>query len=126
MYALNPSITVAAEGVLSVEEKFQGGTGINITPPPEEYVPQSVTATAKAHIEKVARTLSLSGYARIDAFLNIKDGTIIVIEANTLPALVPSTVLFHQALAEPEPLYPVALLEKIVRLGLKRSSQNPS
>ena len=26
--------------VLSVEEKFQGGTGVNITPPPKEIVPK--------------------------------------------------------------------------------------
>ena len=38
MRALNPSVTVVDQGVLSLEEKFQGGTGINITPPPKELV----------------------------------------------------------------------------------------
>ena len=31
--SLDPSITVADGAVLSLEEKFQGGTGVNITPP---------------------------------------------------------------------------------------------
>jgi hypothetical protein len=34
MRALSPSLTIARKGVLSVEEKFMGGTGVNITPPP--------------------------------------------------------------------------------------------
>jgi hypothetical protein len=38
----------------------------------------------------------------------------IVIEANTLPGLTPSTVIYHQALAEPESLTPIAFLEKII------------
>ncbi len=33
-HALNPSLTVSSNQVLNVEEKFQGGTGTNITPPP--------------------------------------------------------------------------------------------
>jgi hypothetical protein len=40
-----------------------------------------------------------------------------IIEVNTLPALTPSTVLFHQGLAETPKLYPRALLEKIIDLG---------
>lgn len=39
MKALSPSITVKESGhVLSLEEKFQGGTGVNLTPPPPEIV----------------------------------------------------------------------------------------
>ncbi|MEQ1702325.1 MAG: hypothetical protein ABMA25_19620, partial [Ilumatobacteraceae bacterium] len=32
--ALSPSLTVASDRILSLEEKFMGGTGVNLTPPP--------------------------------------------------------------------------------------------
>ncbi len=114
MRALNPSVTVAEGEVLSVEEKFQGGTGINITPPPPEIVKPKVLKRAKQSIELVAKKLGIRGYARIDAFLQIDTGNIIVIEANTLPALTPSTVLFHQGLAEKKPMFPREVLEKLI------------
>lgn len=112
--ALNPSVTVASSHVLSLEEKFQGGTGINITPPPEEYVLPEVVTAARTRIEKVAQTLGIHGFARIDAFLNVKTGEIIVIEANSIPGLTPSTVIYHQALAENPPVYPMEFLERIL------------
>ncbi len=113
-HALSPSITIAESSILSVEEKFQGGTGINITPPSEEIVAVAVIERAKKSIEKVAKKVGISGYARIDAFLNIANGDIIVIEINTLPGLTASTVLYHQGLAEKTPIFPVQLLEKLI------------
>lgn len=113
MRALAPSATIAEGAVLSVEEKFQGGTGINITPP-YEIAKKHAIETVRQKMKKLARALRIQGYARIDAFMNRKTGKIIVIEVNTLPALTPSTVLFHQALAEAKPVYPQALLEKII------------
>ncbi len=114
IHALSPSITVAEGTVLSVEEKFQGGTGINITPPPEHIISKQNLTKAKRRIEKVAETLGINGYARIDAFLEVATGNIHIIEANTLPALTPSTVIFHQALAEPNPQPPLTFLEQII------------
>ncbi|XP_051130698.1 uncharacterized protein LOC127251142 isoform X2 [Andrographis paniculata] len=39
MRSLTPSITVKESGdILSLEEKFQGGTGINLTPPPPSII----------------------------------------------------------------------------------------
>ncbi|RMD86002.1 MAG: hypothetical protein D6808_04195 [Candidatus Dadabacteria bacterium] len=116
--ALTPSITVSTGHILTIEEKFQGGTGINITPPPPEFVPQSSLERAKERIEIVADKLGIRGYARIDAFMEIETGKITVIEANTLPALTPSTVLYHQALAEKDPIYPTQLLEIIAMKAL--------
>jgi len=116
MRAMSPSITVASGDVLSVEEKFQGGTGINITPPPSSHVPARSVTAAKLRIEAVARALGLSGYARIDAFMEVATGRIIVIEANTLPGLTPSTVIYHQALAERPSMYPLEFLERIAAL----------
>jgi D-alanine--D-alanine ligase len=114
MKALNPSVTIAEGEVLSVEEKFQGGTGVNITPPPQEIVSKENVLKAKKHVEAVADHFGLSGYARIDVFMHIPTGAIKVIEINTLPALTPSTVLYHQALAESKPILPQTLLEKVI------------
>ena len=121
MHALNPSITVAEGDVLSLEEKFQGGTGINITPPPKKYVNQAAVKKARKRIEIVAEKLGIEGYSRIDAFMNRKNGEVVVIEANSLPALTPSTVIYHQALAEPKAIYPVDFLEKLADISAKRS-----
>lgn len=114
LHALSPSLTVAEGEVLSVEEKFQGGTGVNMTPPPENYVSEKVLARVKKSIERVGEVLGITGYCRMDAFVQIDTGDIILIEVNTLPALTPSTVLYHQGLAEKKPVYPLELLEKIV------------
>lgn len=113
--ALNPSITVAEMTILSVEEKFQGGTGVNITPPPKEIISERNLNKVKILIEKVAELLGVRGYARIDIFVQIKTGDIIVIEINTLPGLTPSTVIYHQALAENPPMYPKEFLELIIK-----------
>lgn len=114
LHALSPSLTVAEGEVLSVEEKFQGGTGVNLTPPPERYVKLAILAHVKKSAERIARILNVEGYCRMDAFIQIDTGDLILIEVNTLPALTPSTVLYHQGLAEKKPMYPLELLEKIV------------
>lgn len=114
MKAFKPSLTVASGEILSLEEKFQGGTGVNITPPPEPWVKRETWQKAQAKIEFVAEKLGINGFARIDAFLNVKTGDILVIEANSIPGLTPSTVIYHQALAENPPLSPTKFLESIV------------
>jgi D-alanine--D-alanine ligase len=113
-HAFAPSLTVAEGSVLSVEEKFQGGTGVNMTPPPEEYVSEEVLRKVRKSAEKVAARVGIEGYCRIDMFMQIDSGDIIVIEVNTTPALTPSTVLYHQAIAEKKPVYPTELLEKLI------------
>jgi D-alanine--D-alanine ligase len=113
--SLNPSITVAENEVLTVEEKFQGGTGINITPPPTAIIKTKELAKIKKSVEKIATRLGLKGYSRIDAFANIKTGDLMIIEINTLPGLTPSTVFYHQALAENPPIFPKELLELLIK-----------
>lgn len=123
LHAFWPSVTVARQGVLSLQEKFMGGTGVNITPPPGPPLgrarPEAV-ARARQLIERVAVLLGIEGYARIDAFMNRDTGHVVVIEANTLPGLTPSTVLYHQALAESPPMFPRDFLEQVIELGLAR------
>ena len=112
---MNPSITVAEGEVLSVEEKFQGGTGVNITPPPESIIRSNVLKSIKEKIGKVANGIGIEGYSRIDAFVNVVTGDISVIEINTLPGLTPSTVIYHQALTEPKPMFPTEFLEQLIK-----------
>ena len=107
-----PSITIAEAGVLSLEEKFQGGMGINITPPPEEIVPADLTKQIMDFMEKVAEKVGVRGYCRIDIFANNQTGEVIVIEVNTLPGLSPSTVLFQQAATFNQT--PIDFLESII------------
>ena len=115
MHAFNPSITISEGEVLSLEEKFQGGTGINLTPPPGSIVKLKAVKNAKVYIEKLAEKIGLRGYARVDAFMNVTTGALIIIEVNTLPGLTPSTVFYHQALAESPQMFPLELLEKIIK-----------
>lgn len=114
-HSFNPSITIAANKILTIEEKFQGGTGINLTPPPLDIINQELIDLIKTSMEKVAKALKIKNYARIDIFVNIKTKKIIVIEANSLPALTPSTVLFHQALNEEKSMKPRVFLESLIK-----------
>jgi D-alanine--D-alanine ligase len=113
--ALSPSITIAEDTILSVEEKFQGGTGVNITPPASEIISTKNLNRVKSLIEQVAKKLGIRGYSRIDIFVQVKTGNIIVIEINTLPGLTPSTVIYHQALAEEVPMFPLQFLELLIK-----------
>ena len=110
--SLFPSITIANAGILSVEEKFQGGTGVNITPPPEHIISKKFLSKIMKDIEIVAKGLGIKDYSRIDIFANNKTNEVIIIEANTLPGLSPSTVLFQQAGAAD--MTPLMLLEEII------------
>ncbi|MDD4048109.1 MAG: hypothetical protein PHI90_04685, partial [Clostridia bacterium] len=109
-HSLNPSIAIAENAVLSVQEKFQGGIGVNITPPPEEIVSAKIIDNVKYAVEKVAEKLGIRDYCRIDIFVHAVSGEIIIIEANTLPGLSPSTVLFQQGVKEVKPILPLELL----------------
>jgi D-alanine-D-alanine ligase-like ATP-grasp enzyme len=96
---LVPSVTVAQGSILSLEEKFQGGTGINLTPPPQEWISPEQLQQLRYRLAQLARALGLRDYARIDCFFNRHSQACWLIEVNTLPGITPSTVLFQQLLA---------------------------
>ncbi|XP_021901161.1 uncharacterized protein LOC110817073 [Carica papaya] len=122
MHSLSPSVTVKERGdILSLEEKFQGGTGINLTPPPVSIMSNAALRRCKQNIELIANTLQLEGFSRIDAFANVDTGEILVIEVNTVPGMTPSTVLIHQALAEEPAIYPHHFFRKLLDLASERS-----
>ncbi|PWA57213.1 hypothetical protein CTI12_AA411190 [Artemisia annua] len=121
MRSLMPSVTVKESGdILSLEEKFQGGTGINLTPPPLSIMSTDALMRCKERIELIANTLELEGFSRIDAFVNVDSGEVLVIEVNTVPGMTPSTVLIHQALAEEPPVYPHRFFRTLLDLGSER------
>ncbi|KAI3771072.1 hypothetical protein L6452_02225 [Arctium lappa] len=121
MRSLMPSVTVKESGdILSLEEKFQGGTGINLTPPPLSIMSSEALMRCKERIELIANTLELEGFSRIDAFVNVDSGEVLVIEVNTVPGMTPSTVLIHQALAEEPPVYPHRFFRTLLDLGSER------
>ncbi len=101
-----PSETLAAGEVLSLEEKFLAGEGQNITParfaPQDPAAQAAISAQVRAELQRVAELLDVEGYARIDAFVRIFDeptgpqAETIVIEINSLPGMTPATCIFHQ------------------------------
>ncbi|KAI4324486.1 hypothetical protein MLD38_029973 [Melastoma candidum] len=118
MRSLSPSVTVKESGdILSLEEKFQGGTGINLTPPPLSIMSYEALEKCKERIELIANTLQLEGFSRIDAFVNVDSGEVLIIEVNTVPGMTPSTVLIHQALAENPPMYPHQFFRTLLDLA---------
>nr|VDD51322.1 unnamed protein product [Brassica oleracea] len=129
MRSLSPSLTVKESGdILSLEEKFQGGTGINLTPPPTTIMSKEALERCKRGIELIAKTLGLEGFSRIDAFVHVEtgDGTnkevmqVMAIEVNTVPGMTPSTVLIQQALAEQPPMYPPQFFRTLLNLAAQR------
>ncbi|OJV46443.1 MAG: hypothetical protein BGO28_02545 [Alphaproteobacteria bacterium 43-37] len=114
--SLLPSIAIAEGAVLSLEEKFQGGTGVNITPPSESLLSKEQVMNIQKAIERIAHGLGIENYARIDIFVNCRTDEIIVIEANSLPGMTASTVIYHQALAHTPSMNPKTFLEKIIEL----------
>ncbi|KAG5550707.1 hypothetical protein RHGRI_015610 [Rhododendron griersonianum] len=125
MYSLTPSVTVKESGdILSLEENFislKGGTGVNLTPPPVSIISNEALARCKQRIELIANTLELEGFSRIDAFVNVDSGEVLIIEVNTVPGMTPSTVLIHQALAEQPPMYPHRFFRTLLDLASERS-----
>ncbi|KAK4582265.1 hypothetical protein RGQ29_025442 [Quercus rubra] len=123
MHSLSPSITVKETGdILSLEEKFQGGTGINLTPPPLSIISKEALERCKEYIELIANTLQLEGFSRIDAFVNVDSGEVLIIEVNTVPGMTPSTVLIHQALSEQPPVFPHQFFRMLLDLASERST----
>lgn len=123
--ALPPSQAVAAQGILTIEEKFLPGAGENQTPAP---LPQEALAFVQRTIENVYKTVQCKGYARIDCFYQnaqqspTEKERVVILEINTLPGLTPATCLFHQA-AEIG-LRPMEFIDTIINLGFEEHAKH--
>lgn len=97
-----PSESLAEGEVLSLEEKFLAGEGLNITPARYTHSLADnavVSAYVRKELEKAARVMGVEGYCRIDAFVKIYDLQrieVYIIEINSLPGMTPATCIFHQ------------------------------
>lgn len=123
-----PSEALATGAVLSLEEKFLAGEGQNITP--ARFVPtgktwshEQISKQVRTTLEKAARILNVTGYARIDAFVRVyEDGTAetLVIEVNSLPGMTPATCIFHQSAING--YKPYEFIHQILDFGQKRTN----
>ncbi len=119
--ALPPSAAITTQDILSIEEKFLPGAGENQTPAP---LPAASLAFVQRTMENIYKTLTCSGYARIDCFYQSAKISptgkerVITLEVNSLPGLTPATVIFHQA-AEIG-MSPSEFLDTIVQLGFEK------
>jgi UDP-N-acetylmuramate--alanine ligase len=121
------SEALATGEVLSLEEKFLAGEGQNITPARYAQEPaerQRISDEVKRVLHQVADILHIEGYARIDAFVRVRQsGTIevLIIEVNSLPGMTPATCIFHQtALAG---YTPYQFIDRILDFGKARAQK---
>lgn len=97
-YCLNPSITLSNGDFLSMEEKFQYGLGINLIE--SNYLSPIHLEIIKHFVTGIMKKIKFNSYCRLDIFFHIPTEQVFIIEVNSLPALTPATVLFHQGAAE--------------------------
>jgi D-alanine-D-alanine ligase len=121
------SEALATGEVLSLEEKFLAGEGQNITPAryaPEPQERQRISEEVKQELRRVAEILNIQGYARIDAFVRVRDNgavEVLIIEVNSLPGMTPATCIFHQtALAG---YTPYQFIDQILEFGKQRNEK---
>jgi D-alanine-D-alanine ligase len=121
------SEALATGEVLSLEEKFLAGEGQNITP--ARYAPapaerQRISDEVKRTLHQVAEILHIEGYARIDAFVRVRQSgavEVLIIEVNSLPGMTPATCIFHQtALAG---YTPYQFIDRILDFGKARAER---
>jgi D-alanine-D-alanine ligase len=121
------SEALATGEVLSLEEKFLAGEGQNITPAryaPDPAERQRISDEVKRTLHQVAEILHIEGYARIDAFVRVRQSgavEVLIIEVNSLPGMTPATCIFHQtALAG---YTPYQFIDRILDFGKQRSER---
>ena len=121
------SEALATGEVLSLEEKFLAGEGQNITPAryaPDPAERQRISEEVKRTLRRVAEVLDIQGYARIDAFVRVREGgavEVLIIEVNSLPGMTPATCIFHQtALAG---YTPYQFIDQILEFGKQRQAR---
>jgi len=121
------SEALATGDVLSLEEKFLAGEGQNITPAryaPDPAERQRVSEEVKRTLHQVAEILHIEGYARIDAFVRVRQSgavEVLIIEVNSLPGMTPATCIFHQtALAG---YTPYQFIDRILDFGKARAKK---
>ncbi|WP_324671516.1 D-alanine--D-alanine ligase [Hymenobacter sp. GOD-10R] len=121
------SEALATGEVLSLEEKFLAGEGQNITPArysPDVQERQRISEEVKYELGRVAEVLNIQGYARIDAFVRVRETgavEVIIIEVNSLPGMTPATCIFHQTALNG--YTPYDFIDRILEFGKERTNR---
>jgi hypothetical protein len=119
LMCLIPSEVKNDFGILTVDEKFNKGVGVNLTPPPN--IAGIQLESIMTRIERVATVLGVQQYARVDAIFDRHENILYILECNTLPGLTAATVLFTQALHTPWlKLAPFEFLNSFITPGLRK------
>ncbi|MFT7464873.1 MAG: D-alanine-D-alanine ligase-like ATP-grasp enzyme, partial [Pseudohongiellaceae bacterium] len=120
LIATTPTISMAADSELSLEEKFQQGTGTNLLL--SEFLPDEAVASLRERIAELAQSLGLAGFARIDGFYDRLLDELLIIEVNTLCAMTEATVFYTQVL-DTFGWSPPDALAHIARVGMARGTR---
>lgn len=116
MVAMIPSQTLTEFDLLTLEEKFCKGVGVNVTPP--TAIDDAKVQALRGRIAAIANGLGVRGYARIDLMYYLEADELVLIEVNSLPGLSMATVTFTQALVTPGiAMPPSEFLEAIIAVG---------
>lgn len=102
------------EGFYDYKNKYQAGLTDDICP---ASLPEDITFAMQSMAVKVANTLMLEAYSRID-FLLDSNNQMYCLEANTLPGMTPTSLLPQEALAEGTAY--ADLVEQLVQESLKK------
>ena len=122
--SLVPSQTLSEFDLLTLEEKFCKGVGVNVTPPAD--LPAAIVEDLRARIGLFANAMGIRGYARIDWMYYVDRDELVLIEVNSLPGLSMATVTFTQALVTPGiTMAPSEFLEAIMQVGVASVTRRP-
>lgn len=96
LVAFTPSVRVRARG--GGETRFEMDSA-------ETVVSARVSSDVRERARRVADALQIEGFAVIDAFVNVDNGEMIVVDVDTVPPMTStSAAVFEQALAEDPPV----------------------
>lgn len=116
MVSMIPSQTLTEFDLLTLEEKFCKGVGVNVTPP--TAIDDATVQALRGRIAAMANALGIRGYARIDLMYYLERDELVLIEVNSLPGLSMATVTFTQALVTPGiAMPPSEFLEALIDVG---------
>ncbi len=106
-----------ASDYFDYKSKYADGGSREICPAP---LPENVIVKIQEYTLAACRALSLDGYGRVD-FIISPDGSMNILEVNTLPGMTPASLVPKEAkaagLSFPE------LLEKLIALGFKKAGK---
>lgn len=89
-------IMLPVDSAFSYEDKYQAGAVLEKFP---ADIPESTATAARDAAEAAHRLLRLDGYSRSDFRLDEEDGSLWIIEANSLPGLTATSLLPQSAAA---------------------------